>query len=131
MRIVHKMDKIVQSLIWLVRIPKIYHISIINVGNFCSSIYHYVINNRVIKSTKIPCHNVFVCVCTNVGLLKLTFKVWPTSFFFYKVIMNPLVTKLFIKISTCGYDEMAGTPKELMLPTLAQNTNLHNQLVKK
>jgi hypothetical protein len=45
--------------------------------------------------------------------------------------MNPLVTKLFIKISTCGYDEMAGTPKELMLPTLAQNTNLHNQLVKK
>jgi hypothetical protein len=26
---------------------------------------------------------------------------------------------------------MAGTPKELMLPTLAQNTNLHNQLVKK
>jgi len=51
------------------------------VGNFCSCIYHHVkvhlhfhINNRVIKSTKLPCHNVFVCVCTIVGLSKLTFK---------------------------------------------------------
>jgi hypothetical protein len=45
--------------------------------------------------------------------------------------MNLLVIKLLMKIPTCGYDEMEGNPKELMLPTLVQNTNLHNQLVKK
>jgi hypothetical protein len=45
--------------------------------------------------------------------------------------MNPSVIKLFVKIPTCGYDEVEGTLKEPMLPTLVQNTNLHNQLVKK
>ncbi len=37
-------------------------------------IYTFISAIIVIKSAKLPCYNVFVCVCTNVGLLKLTFK---------------------------------------------------------